>query len=89
MLNLNETTYEQLVAELGAKMQAGGHYAPTTCRSREHLALIIPYRDREQNLYILLRNLLPFLWRQMVEFTVFLVEQVSRAQPRHGTKYTE
>ena len=75
-LQPNETTYDQLIAELGHVMQFGGHYVPPTCRSREHLALIIPYRDRQRNLYILLRNLIPFLWRQMVEFTVFVVEQV-------------
>ncbi|XP_070210042.1 beta-1,4-galactosyltransferase 4-like [Littorina saxatilis] len=76
-INLNETTYFQLVEKFGHLMQDGGHYVPPTCRSREHVALIIPYRDRQRNLYILLSNLLPFLMRQQLEFTVFLSEQTS------------
>ncbi|XP_070210040.1 beta-1,4-galactosyltransferase 4-like [Littorina saxatilis] len=76
-LNLNETSYPELVEKFADVMQNGGHYVPPTCRSREHVALIIPYRDRQRNLYILLSNLLPFLMRQQLEFTVFLVEQTA------------
>ncbi|KAK7089906.1 beta-1,4-galactosyltransferase 4-like isoform X2 [Littorina saxatilis] len=74
-LNLMEITYPQLVAQYGTVMKSGGHYSPPTCQSTENLAIIIPYRNRTRNLHILLNNLLPFLWRQQVQFTVFLAEQ--------------
>ncbi|XP_076461530.1 beta-1,4-galactosyltransferase 4-like [Babylonia areolata] len=76
-LKLNQTTFEEVVKEIGHVMQDGGYFRPTACQSRERVAIIVPYRDREANLHILLRNLLPFLWRQMLEFTVFLAQQTA------------
>ena len=75
-LNLTKMNYEGLKQAWGHVMQQGGHYAPSTCQSRERTAIIIPYRDRQANLHVLLNNLIPFLIRQQADFTVFLVEQV-------------
>ena len=38
---------------------------------------MIPFRDRFQQLNILLRNLVPFLLNQNLEFGIFVAEQVS------------
>lgn len=54
----------------------GGHYMPTECKPRESVAIIIPFRDREKHLRILLNNLHPVLYRQQLEYTVYIVEQV-------------
>ncbi|KAK7091860.1 beta-1,4-N-acetylgalactosaminyltransferase bre-4-like [Littorina saxatilis] len=74
-LNLTNVTYADLKREFGHVLRPGGHYAPITCKSRERIALIIPYRNRERNLFILLHNLIPFLMRQQAEFAVYVVEQ--------------
>ena len=48
--------------------QRGGFYAPPDCRAAQRLAIVIPFRDREQHLTILLNHLLPILIRQRREF---------------------
>lgn len=78
VLNLTNVTIDQLSLSLGRLLQHGGHYVPSMpspCKSPERIALLIPYRDRENNLPIFLNNLIPFLIKQQTEFTIFLVEQ--------------
>lgn len=55
---------------------SGGVYSPTECTSRQQLAVIIPFRNREPQLKVLLRHLHPFLQRQQRAYQVFVVEQV-------------
>lgn len=57
-------------------LKPGGFYKPTDCVEREKLAIIIPYRDRENDLKLLLNYLHPFLQRQSRYYRIFLVEQV-------------
>src|SRR6218665_1144859 len=45
------------------------------CLSHTRLAIVIPCRDREHHLRILLRHLIPILKRQLVHFRVFVVDQ--------------
>ncbi|CAF3347930.1 unnamed protein product [Rotaria socialis] len=56
-------------------VQKGGLYAPSDCTPRQHLAIIIPFRNREFQLKILLRHLHPVLQRQKRSYQVFVVEQ--------------
>jgi hypothetical protein len=55
---------------------SGGIYSPGDCTSRQQLAVIIPFRNRESQLKILLRHLHPFLQRQKRSYRIFVVEQV-------------
>jgi hypothetical protein len=54
----------------------GGYWRPSRCISKQKVAIIIPFRDREEHLCILLRNLIPILIVQQLEFRIFVVEQV-------------
>lgn len=54
----------------------GGRWQPTDCVARQRVAIIIPFRDRESHLEIFLRTMHPFLQRQLLHYTVFVVEQV-------------
>ena len=69
---------------------ATGFWTPRHCIARERVALIVPFRDREQHLRIFLNVLHPLLQRQQIEYTIFLVEQVSigdglvRGEERRG-----
>ncbi|CAG5131912.1 unnamed protein product [Candidula unifasciata] len=48
---------------------------PRDCVARQRIAIIIPYRNRYPHLHILLHNLIPFLTRQQVDATFFVIEQ--------------
>ena len=59
-------------------IQYGGRFHPSSCLARHKVAIIIPYRDREEHLLTLLNFLHPLLQRQQLDYTVFVIEQVSR-----------
>jgi N-terminal region of glycosyl transferase group 7 len=62
----------------------GGHWSPspTLCVARQRLAIIVPFRNRETHLRILLRVLHPMLQRQLIDYTIFVIEQVCKWQVR-------
>ena len=55
----------------------GGRWAPEWCSAYYRLAVIIPYRDRKVHLDTLLHHLHPILQKQLQEYQIFVVEQVS------------
>lgn len=57
------------------KLSQGGCYTPKHCISRQRLVVIIPYRDRINHLWILLRHLHPFLQAQHRDYCIVLSEQ--------------
>ena len=38
-------------------LEAGGRYSPSDCRARHRVAIIVPYRDREEHLKAFLFNI--------------------------------
>lgn len=58
-------------------VKRGGWYRPSNCKSRQNIAVVIPYRDRDTNLRLLLRYLHPLLQRQARSYRIVLVEQVN------------
>lgn len=56
--------------------QFGGHWKPSHCQPLRRIAIIIPFRDRHENLCVLLKNLIPVVTAQLNEFRIFVVEQV-------------
>ncbi|KAL8574227.1 hypothetical protein ACOMHN_038819 [Nucella lapillus] len=52
----------------------GGRWSPPECRPKQKLALIIPFRDRRVHLKIFLRHMHPFLQKQQLDYTIFVVE---------------
>lgn len=78
-----DSAYESLTSveqKLAPKLQPGGQYSPRECRARDHVAIIVPYRDREQHLPVFLKNLHPFLMKQQIEYGVYIVEQAAGSQ---------
>ncbi|XP_028409000.1 beta-1,4-galactosyltransferase 1-like isoform X2 [Dendronephthya gigantea] len=53
----------------------GGASRPKTCQSLSKVAIIIPYRNRYQQLKIFLRHLHPILKRQLLDYRIIVVEQ--------------
>ena len=56
----------------------GGHYEPSECQSIYKVAIIVPYRQRVQHLSTFLHHIHPFLQRQQIAYTIFLIEQCDR-----------
>ena len=54
----------------------GGYFKPQTCLSRNKVAIIIPYRNRESQLKIFLNYIHPILQRQQLEYQIYIVNQV-------------
>ena len=54
----------------------GGEWSPSECRNTEKLAIIIPFRDRDEHLRIFLNHIHPILQRQKLSYRIFVVEQV-------------
>jgi len=74
----NSTTWNwsDISSVTGASWQFGGEWKPEDCVARYHMAVIVPFRDRDSHLIALLRHLIPLLQRQLVHFRIFVVEQV-------------
>lgn len=53
----------------------GGRYRPPDCEARHRTAIIIPYRNRETHLKLLLYYLHPFLQRQQLNYGIYIIHQ--------------
>ncbi|XP_075710794.1 beta-1,4-galactosyltransferase 3-like isoform X2 [Rhinoderma darwinii] len=60
-------------------VQSGGYFSPRHCFGRYRTAVIIPHRNRESHLRTLLYYLHPFLQRQQLHYTIFVVHQAGNA----------
>lgn len=54
----------------------GGRYRPPDCEPRHHTAIVVPYRNRQSHLRALLYHLHPFLQRQQIHYSIYIVQQV-------------
>ncbi|XP_024086457.1 beta-1,4-galactosyltransferase 1-like [Cimex lectularius] len=60
------------------RIQKGGAWKPENCISPHKVALIIPYRDRKENLRDFLAYMHPFLQKQNLDYRIVVVEQTDR-----------
>ncbi len=70
-------TFDELRME-HLELLKGGRWHPQSCVARDRVAIIIPYRDRDEHLRIFLAHIHPFLQKQLIDYTIFIVEQVSK-----------
>ncbi|KAL6744143.1 hypothetical protein Aduo_017108 [Ancylostoma duodenale] len=74
-------------AQLSEKLdylQPGGHYIPNSCSSKYRVAIVVPYRDRESHLHVLLNNFHPFLTDQQLDYSIIVVEQAANQTFNRG-----
>jgi beta-1,4-galactosyltransferase 1 len=65
-------------------IEPGGHWRPKNCTAKNRVAIIIPYRDRENDLKIFLRHMHPFLIRQQLDYSIYLVEPEANIEFNRG-----
>ncbi|XP_075927406.1 beta-1,4-galactosyltransferase 3-like isoform X2 [Petromyzon marinus] len=59
-------------------LRRGGHYRPPNCEARHRTAVVVPSGSRDRvRLRVLLRRLHGVLQRQQLEYTVYVVQQVT------------
>ncbi|CAG9583289.1 unnamed protein product [Danaus chrysippus] len=58
------------------RIKDGGEYVPVECRPSLSTAIIIPYRDRAEQLRAFLVYMHMFLRRQFIHYRIYVVEQV-------------
>ena len=57
---------------------------PKTCLPQHKVAIIIPYRKRLDSLRIILRNIHPFLSKQLLDYRIFLIEPIENITFNRG-----
>lgn len=67
------------IEERHPELGLGGSWRPKTCTPSYNIAILVPYRDRELHLRAFLRHMHPFLQKQYLSYTIFVVEQVMAA----------
>ncbi|KHJ45843.1 N-acetyllactosaminide 3-alpha-galactosyltransferase [Trichuris suis] len=55
-------------------LHPGGINIPAGCRPTDHVAVIVPYRDRASHLHIFLAHIHPFLTRQRLHYGIFIIQ---------------
>ncbi|XP_064086364.1 beta-1,4-galactosyltransferase 1-like [Macrobrachium nipponense] len=64
---------EELVKKY--KIQPGGSWKPQECLSRYQVTIVVPYRNRSQQLRQFLTYMHPYLIRQQLDYRIVVVEQ--------------
>ncbi|XP_056634438.1 beta-1,4-N-acetylgalactosaminyltransferase bre-4 [Diorhabda sublineata] len=56
-------------------LQPGGHWQPPNCRVLKSVAIVIPFRCRGEHLLLFLQHMHPYLKKQQLDYTIFVIEQ--------------
>ncbi|KAH9374039.1 hypothetical protein HPB48_005308 [Haemaphysalis longicornis] len=56
-------------------VKPGGRWSPSHCVARHRVAIIVPYRDRLQNLRVFLHHMHQFLRKQELDYAIYVIEQ--------------
>lgn len=60
----------------GHKIREGGEYAPSNCKPKYSTAIIVPYRDKAEQLRGFLVYMHTYFHRQHIHYRIYVVEQV-------------
>lgn len=72
-MNVTDTYIEEIIEH--NKIQPGGMWEPSECISQHHVAIVVPYRDRQIQLNTFLVHMHPFLQFQRLKYQIFIIEQ--------------
>lgn len=72
--NITEVYDDKAVAN-DLNIEQGGIWYPTDCQARHSVAIIIPFRNREEHLRIFIPYIHQFLQHQFIRYQIFVIEQ--------------
>lgn len=58
-------------------LELGGKWSPKHCKARHRVAIVVPYKDRQDNLNCFMHHMHSFLQTQELEYQLFVVEQTN------------
>ncbi|KAJ8270881.1 hypothetical protein GJAV_G00120330 [Gymnothorax javanicus] len=67
-------TLERVLRE-NPSVTDGGKYTPPDCRAKQKVAIIIPFRHRDNHLKYWLHYLHPILRRQKIDYGIYIINQ--------------
>ncbi|XP_002708078.1 beta-1,4-galactosyltransferase 1 isoform X2 [Oryctolagus cuniculus] len=65
----------ELLAKQNPEVKVGGRYTPKDCISPHKVAIIIPFRNRQEHLKYWLYYLHPILQRQQLDYGIYVINQ--------------
>ncbi|XP_052500554.1 beta-1,4-galactosyltransferase 1 [Budorcas taxicolor] len=69
----------KLVEQQNPKVKLGGRYSPIDCISPHKVAIIIPFRNRQEHLKYWLYYLHPILQRQQLDYGIYVINQAGES----------
>ncbi|XP_060011191.1 beta-1,4-galactosyltransferase 1 isoform X4 [Lagenorhynchus albirostris] len=75
LIEFNKAVDLKLVEEQNPKVKVGGRYTPKDCISPHKVAIIIPFRNRQEHLKYWLYYLHPILQRQQLDYGIYVINQ--------------
>ncbi|KAM6473072.1 beta-1,4-galactosyltransferase 1 [Liasis olivaceus] len=63
------------VEEENSELREGGRYTPKDCKALQKVAIIIPFRNRDEHLKYWLFYLHPILQRQQLDYGIYVINQ--------------
>ena len=88
-MNINfdhEAWTSQQLTDRYSNLAPGGRYTPAECRPVNRVAIVIPYRNRDEHLRYFLEYMHAILQRQQLEYQIFIVNQVGEDDPFNRAK---
>ena len=64
------------ITRANSSVEPGGLWRPRDCLARHHVAIIVPYRDRESQLRVFINHIHKFLQKQLLDYGIYIVEEV-------------
>ncbi|XP_062617600.1 beta-1,4-galactosyltransferase 1-like [Saccostrea cucullata] len=55
-------------------VKCGGQFRLANCEARQKVALLVPFRDRQEHLTIFINHMHPFLMRQQLEYKIYIID---------------
>jgi len=63
------------IANVTPGLRPGGEFSPSSCLAKDRVAVVLPYRNRPDQLKTFLKHIHPILMRQDIHYQIFIVNQ--------------
>jgi hypothetical protein len=70
-------TMHEIYVRVGSGLKAGGVYVPMKTTDTSRVAIVVPFRDREEHLRMFLNHMHHFLQKQSIMYGLYVIEIVS------------